>query len=200
MAGTVSSEPVLPGPDGILDDDPATPLVDESADNTQGRGGVPRHVSRGEAGAAQGGECLLLSMALTSFLTGVTEPVEFTFMFLAPVLYLVHALLTGAAHVIMDLLNVKLGFTFSPPPQSAASRLPTPPQAEEQRMSQAPGKKRWRSACSRLWAAHRTFAASRPARRACASRSPAPNLSARPTSATCGSAASCARRKRRSTS
>jgi PTS system N-acetylglucosamine-specific IIC component len=43
----------------------------------------------------------------------VTEPVEFTFMFLAPLLYLVHALLTGAAHVIMDLLNVKLGFTFS---------------------------------------------------------------------------------------
>lgn len=56
---------------------------------------------------------LLLSMALTSFLTGVTEPIEFTFMFLAPLLYVVHALLTGAAMVLMDVLGVKLGFTFS---------------------------------------------------------------------------------------
>ena len=56
---------------------------------------------------------LLLSIALTSFLTGVTEPVEFTFMFLAPGLYLVHALLTGLAFIIMNALDVKLGFTFS---------------------------------------------------------------------------------------
>jgi N-acetylglucosamine PTS system EIICBA or EIICB component len=56
---------------------------------------------------------LLLSMGLTSFLTGVTEPIEFTFMFLAPVLYAVHALLTGAAMVTMHLLNVHLGFGFS---------------------------------------------------------------------------------------
>ena len=56
---------------------------------------------------------LLLSMGLTSFLTGVTEPIEFTFMFLAPMLYAVHALLTGAAMVTMDLLNIKLGFGFS---------------------------------------------------------------------------------------
>jgi PTS system N-acetylglucosamine-specific IIC component len=56
---------------------------------------------------------VLLSMALTSFLTGVTEPIEFAFMFLAPLLYLVHAVLTGLALVIMSLLNVKLGFTFS---------------------------------------------------------------------------------------
>jgi N-acetylglucosamine PTS system EIICBA or EIICB component len=56
---------------------------------------------------------LLLSMGLTSFLTGVTEPIEFTFMFLAPVLYVVHALLTGAAMVTMHLLNVHLGFGFS---------------------------------------------------------------------------------------
>ncbi|MGH6949786.1 MAG: N-acetylglucosamine-specific PTS transporter subunit IIBC [Vitreimonas sp.] len=56
---------------------------------------------------------LLLSMALTSFLTGVTEPIEFTFMFLAPLLYVVHALLTGAAMVLMDVLGVSLGFTFS---------------------------------------------------------------------------------------
>lgn len=56
---------------------------------------------------------LLLSMALTSFLTGVTEPIEFTFMFLAPVLFVVHAVLTGAAMVTMDMLNSRLGFGFS---------------------------------------------------------------------------------------
>ena len=56
---------------------------------------------------------LLASLALTSFLTGVTEPVEFTFMFVAPVLYAVHALLTGLAMVLMQALGVKLGFGFS---------------------------------------------------------------------------------------
>src|SRR6218665_965785 len=56
---------------------------------------------------------VLLSMALTSFLTGVTEPIEFAFMFLAPPLYLLHAVLTGVSLVIMDMLNVKLGFGFS---------------------------------------------------------------------------------------
>ncbi|SFF72801.1 PTS system N-acetylglucosamine-specific IIB component, Glc family /PTS system N-acetylglucosamine-specific IIC component, Glc family [Novosphingobium sp. CF614] len=56
---------------------------------------------------------MLLSLALTSFLTGVTEPIEFSFMFLAPVLYGIHALLTGAAMVLMDLLGVRMGFGFS---------------------------------------------------------------------------------------
>ena len=56
---------------------------------------------------------LLLSMALTSFLTGVTEPIEFAFMFLAPVLYAVHAVLTGTAMVLMHALDVHLGFGFS---------------------------------------------------------------------------------------
>ena len=56
---------------------------------------------------------MLLSMALTSFLTGVTEPIEFTFMFLAPVLYAVHALLTGIAMALMYALGVHLGFGFS---------------------------------------------------------------------------------------
>ncbi len=56
---------------------------------------------------------LMVSMALTSFLTGVTEPIEFTFMFLAPWLYALHALLTGAAMVTMDLLQSRLGFGFS---------------------------------------------------------------------------------------
>jgi PTS system N-acetylglucosamine-specific IIC component len=56
---------------------------------------------------------LLLSVALTSLLTGVTEPIEFLFIFLAPLLFLVHAVLTGLAMVIMDALGVKLGFGFS---------------------------------------------------------------------------------------
>ncbi|HEX5459027.1 MAG TPA: N-acetylglucosamine-specific PTS transporter subunit IIBC [Steroidobacteraceae bacterium] len=56
---------------------------------------------------------LLASIALTSFLTGVTEPVEFSFMFLAPALYAVHALLTGLAFIIMKALGVRLGFGFS---------------------------------------------------------------------------------------
>lgn len=56
---------------------------------------------------------IMLSMALTSFLTGVTEPIEFSFMFLAPVLYAIHAVLTGISMALMDLLSVKHGFTFS---------------------------------------------------------------------------------------
>ena len=56
---------------------------------------------------------LLLSLALTAFLTGVTEPIEFTFMFLAPLLYVMHALLTGISVALLHWLDVKLGFTFS---------------------------------------------------------------------------------------
>jgi PTS system N-acetylglucosamine-specific IIC component len=56
---------------------------------------------------------MLLSMALTSLLTGVTEPIEFSFMFLAPMLYALHALLTGLSMVVMNALGVKLGFGFS---------------------------------------------------------------------------------------
>jgi N-acetylglucosamine PTS system EIICBA or EIICB component len=56
---------------------------------------------------------LLFSIALTSFLTGVTEPIEFSFMFLAPVLFALHAVLTGLAMALMDLLGVRLGFGFS---------------------------------------------------------------------------------------
>jgi len=61
--------------------------------------------------AAAGG--LLLSMGLTSFLTGVTEPIEFAFMFLAPVLFAIHAVLTGIAMVLMHVIGVHLGFGFS---------------------------------------------------------------------------------------
>ncbi|MBP6877428.1 MAG: PTS transporter subunit EIIC [Phenylobacterium sp.] len=56
---------------------------------------------------------MLASMALTTFLTGVTEPIEFSFMFLAPVLYAIHVLLTGLSFIVMSLLDVKLGFGFS---------------------------------------------------------------------------------------
>jgi N-acetylglucosamine PTS system EIICBA or EIICB component len=69
------------------------------------------HTAAPERRRATGG--LMVSMALTSFLTGVTEPIEFTFMFLAPWLYALHALLTGAAMVTMDLLQSRLGFGFS---------------------------------------------------------------------------------------
>jgi PTS system N-acetylglucosamine-specific IIC component len=69
------------------------------------------HTARPEQRKAVGG--MLLSLALTAFLTGVTEPIEFSFMFLAPVLYGLHAILTGLAMVVMNALKVKLGFGFS---------------------------------------------------------------------------------------
>lgn len=56
---------------------------------------------------------IFMSMALTSLITGVTEPIEFSFMFLTFPLYIIHALLTGLSMVIMHLLHVRLGFTFS---------------------------------------------------------------------------------------
>ncbi len=56
---------------------------------------------------------LLGAAALCSFLTGVTEPFEFAFMFLSPVLYVIHALLTGIVCAICALLPVRAGFTFS---------------------------------------------------------------------------------------
>lgn len=56
---------------------------------------------------------LLMSAALCSFLTGVTEPLEFSFMFLAPVLYVIHALLTGISAFIVALLPARAGFNFS---------------------------------------------------------------------------------------
>lgn len=56
---------------------------------------------------------LLLAAALSSFFTGVTEPLEFAFMFLAPGLYVVHAALTGISAVVCTLLPVRAGFNFS---------------------------------------------------------------------------------------
>ena len=56
---------------------------------------------------------MLLSVAVTAFLTGVTEPLEFLFMFLAPLLYLLHALLTGISLFIATALGIHAGFSFS---------------------------------------------------------------------------------------
>ena len=67
--------------------------------------------ARPERRADVGG--MLGSLALTSFLTGVTEPIEFSFMFLAPALFALHAVLTGLSMVLMDALHVRLGFSFS---------------------------------------------------------------------------------------
>lgn len=56
---------------------------------------------------------LLVSVALTTFLTGITEPIEFTFLFLAPALFGIHVLLAGAAFVTCHVLNICIGTTFS---------------------------------------------------------------------------------------
>lgn len=56
---------------------------------------------------------MFIGLALTSFLTGITEPVEFSFMFIAPLLYGVHAVLTGLSFVITSMLGIRDGFTFS---------------------------------------------------------------------------------------
>ncbi len=56
---------------------------------------------------------LLFSAALTSMLTGITEPIEFSFLFVAPVLFVVQVILAGAAYMIAHLLNIAVGLTFS---------------------------------------------------------------------------------------
>lgn len=55
----------------------------------------------------------LFSVGLTAFLTGITEPIEFMFMFLAPVLYVLHSLLSGIALAVTSAMGIKHGFTFS---------------------------------------------------------------------------------------
>lgn len=69
------------------------------------------HSARPENRIKVGG--IMISAALTAFLTGITEPVEFAFMFLAPGLYIIHALLSGAAYSVCILLGIKHGMTFS---------------------------------------------------------------------------------------
>lgn len=56
---------------------------------------------------------LLFSAALTSVLTGITEPIEFTFLFVAPFLYLIHCIFAGAAYMLMHIFKVGVGMTFS---------------------------------------------------------------------------------------
>lgn len=56
---------------------------------------------------------LLLSAALTSMITGITEPLEFTFLFVAPVLYIIHCVFAGAAYMLMHIFKVGVGMTFS---------------------------------------------------------------------------------------
>lgn len=102
--------------------DPNTVVFDESAKFLAGKypfmmGGLPgaalamwscaRPEKKKEAAS------LLFSVALTSFLTGVTEPIEFTFLFLAPMLFAVHVGLAGLAFLLCDLFDVLVGTTFS---------------------------------------------------------------------------------------
>ncbi|MFJ3879457.1 PTS transporter subunit EIIC [Streptomyces sp. NPDC090077] len=69
------------------------------------------HCARPERRKVVGG--MMFSLALTAFVTGVTEPIEFTFMFIAPALYAVHAVLTGVSMALTWALGMKDGFGFS---------------------------------------------------------------------------------------
>ncbi|WP_284036807.1 glucose-specific PTS transporter subunit IIBC [Neobacillus sp. 114] len=69
------------------------------------------HEARSEKKVMVGG--LMASAALTSFLTGITEPIEFSFLFVAPVLFGIHAIFAGLSFMVMHLLDVKIGMTFS---------------------------------------------------------------------------------------
>lgn len=69
------------------------------------------HTAKPEKKKVVGG--LMLSAALTSFLTGITEPLEFSFLFIAPVLYVIHAIFDGLAFMMADILNITVGQTFS---------------------------------------------------------------------------------------
>ncbi len=69
------------------------------------------HCARPERRKVVGG--MMLSLALTSFVTGITEPIEYSFVFIAPALYAVHALLTGVSMAVTWALGVKDGFSFS---------------------------------------------------------------------------------------
>ncbi|WP_327183305.1 PTS transporter subunit EIIC [Streptomyces sp. NBC_01334] len=69
------------------------------------------HTARPERRKAVGG--MMLSLALTSFVTGITEPIEFAFMFIAPVLYVIHAVLTALSMAVTWALGVHHGFSFS---------------------------------------------------------------------------------------
>src|SRR5699024_10269262 len=69
------------------------------------------HTAKPEKKKVVGG--LMLSAGLTSFLTGITEPLEFSFLFIAPVLYVIHAIFDGLAFMMADIFNITVGQTFS---------------------------------------------------------------------------------------
>ena len=69
------------------------------------------HCAKPENKARVGG--IMMSAALTSVLTGITEPIEFSFLFLAPVLYVIHAFLAGLAYAITNYLGIKMAMSFS---------------------------------------------------------------------------------------
>ncbi len=69
------------------------------------------HTAKPENKKVAGG--LLMSAALTAMLTGITEPIEFSFLFVAPILYVVHAILAGVSFMMMHILNIAIGQTFS---------------------------------------------------------------------------------------
>jgi PTS system glucose-specific IIC component len=69
------------------------------------------HCAKPEQRVRVGG--LMVSAALTSFLTGITEPIEFSFLFVAPGLYLIHAVLAASTQFVANTLHIRMGFTFS---------------------------------------------------------------------------------------
>lgn len=69
------------------------------------------HCAKPEKKKIVGG--LLISAALTSMLTGITEPLEFTFLFVAPILYVIHCVFAGLAYMLMHIFGVGVGMTFS---------------------------------------------------------------------------------------
>jgi PTS system glucose-specific IIC component len=69
------------------------------------------HCAKPERKVAIGG--MMISAALTSFLTGITEPIEFAFLFVAPVLYFIHACLAASCQFVANTLDMHMGFTFS---------------------------------------------------------------------------------------
>ncbi|KPC52171.1 PTS transporter subunit EIIC [Amantichitinum ursilacus] len=69
------------------------------------------HTAKPEKRVMVGG--IMISAALTSFLTGITEPIEFSFLFVAPVLYAIHAVLAASTQFVANTLDMHMGFTFS---------------------------------------------------------------------------------------
>lgn len=71
------------------------------------------HVPLCETGEEKAAGGLLLSAALACMATGITEPLEFSFLFVAPALFVVQVILAGTAYMIAHILNIAVGLTFS---------------------------------------------------------------------------------------